>query len=141
MLRGNYPTFVDDLLAINECGVNSLVSNSFINAKVSEKKLTFGIDKANNIAKKCRKIHTGRENELCPPFKADYAGVPSESSEKYLGDIISSDGKLEKTIKMREAKGNGAISQIMAILKNVSLGNHYFEITKDLHLLHKPIAH
>ena len=88
------------MLTINECGFDSLVSNSFINAKVSEKNLTFGIDKTTNIAKKCRKIHTGRENELCPPFKADFAGVPNESSEKYLGDIISSDGKVEKTIKM-----------------------------------------
>ena len=99
-----------------------------MNAKVDQKNLTFGINKSENLAKKCRQIHTGYENKYCPTLKANYANIPKCSDDKYLGDIVSSDGKMEKTIKMRESKGFGASNQIMNILKNVSLGNHYFQM-------------
>ena len=52
------------------------------------------------------------------------------SNDKYLGDIVSNDGKMDKNIKMRESKGYSASSQILTILKTVSLGNHYFYIAK-----------
>ena len=50
------------------------------------------------------------------------------NEEKYVGDIISSDGKLTKTIQQRTSRAVGIISQITTILKTVSLGNHYFFI-------------
>ena len=52
------------------------------------------------------------------------------SSDEYLGDIISNNGKNTKNIQSRVAKGLGIISQIMDLLKNVSFGKHYFEIAK-----------
>merc|ERR1712105_71112 len=63
-------SFVDDLFAIAECGIDSVVTNSFMNAKIDQKNLTFGIDKDKNSAKKCRQIHTGSENKFCPTLKA-----------------------------------------------------------------------
>ena len=46
----------------------------------------------------------------------------------YLGDIISSDTKIDENIKMRHEKGLGIINQILSILKEISFGMYYFEI-------------
>ena len=48
------------------------------------------------------------------------------NEDTYLGDIISSDGKNQKNIQNRIAKGTGIISQIMTMLERVTLGEHYF---------------
>ena len=50
------------------------------------------------------------------------------TSDTYLGDIISSDGKNKKNIESRVAKGLGIVSNIMDMLKTVSFGVHYFEM-------------
>ena len=42
------------------------------------------------------------------------------SSDTYLGDIVSSDGKNRLNIESRVAKGLGIVSQIMDILKCVA---------------------
>ena len=44
--------------------------------------------------------------------------------DKYLGDIISSDGRNTKNIADRISKGIGKISQIEQFLDMVSLGEH-----------------
>ena len=49
-------------------------------------------------------------------------------SDKYVGDIVSKDGTNSKNIKSRIGRGIGAISNIMNILKEVSLGNLYYEM-------------
>ena len=50
------------------------------------------------------------------------------SSDTYLGNIISRDGKNKLNIESRVAKGLGIVSQIMDILKSTSFGKHYFEM-------------
>ena len=49
-------------------------------------------------------------------------------NDKYLGDVIAKDGKLEENLKARKNKAIGLVSQILVMLKEVSLGKHYFEI-------------
>ena len=49
------------------------------------------------------------------------------NQEKYLGDVISSDAKIDQNIKMRHDKGLGIINQIMSILKEISFGVFHFE--------------
>ena len=120
--------FVDDLFLMSECGTKSLIANAFVNTKIEMKNLEFGVDNEKNEAKKCRQIHICKENTFCPPLKAHQANIPKVDDEKYLGDIISADGKLSKTIQQRKAKATGKISEITTILKNVSLGSHYFTI-------------
>ena len=59
---------------------------------------------------------------------AHKTSTTSVEKEKYVGDIISSDGKLTKNITSRYAKATGITSQILLMLNEVSLGYHYFSI-------------
>ena len=48
--------------------------------------------------------------------------------EKYLGDVVTNDTKIDLNIKMRHDKGMGVINQIMSILKEVCFGFHYLQM-------------
>ena len=48
--------------------------------------------------------------------------------EKYLGDVISTDGKNIKNIKARIATGNGIVRKIITISDGIPFGQHYFEV-------------
>ena len=54
--------------------------------------------------------------------------------EKYVGDIVTSDGKHSKNIAARRSKGIGIISEIMFILDGLCLGSHYFAFGMTLRL-------
>ena len=54
--------------------------------------------------------------------------MASVTEDKYLGDVISSDGKNTKNISKRISKGIGIITQIIHLLEMVSLGDHFMEI-------------
>ena len=137
---------VDDLLIVTECGNKTVMANSYINAKSNLKKLQFGTDK-------CHKMHVGRKkvNGVCPDIYVDgwkvkevsevetgestlldeFDGqekMDEVSEEKYLGDILSDDGRNMKNILARAAKGTGIVSQIMCILEEIFFGKYYFEV-------------
>ena len=42
--------------------------------------------------------------------------------EKYLGDIIDKSGNINKTIEKRKARGEGIVSEILSIIKEIPLG-------------------
>ena len=48
--------------------------------------------------------------------------------EKYLGNILTSNGKINENILSRCNKSIGLINEIMSTLNEVSFGYHYFEI-------------
>ena len=50
-----------------------------------------------------------------------------EDNWKYLGDILSSDGKNDANIKARTYRGLGAITNIFQTLKDLCLGRYFFE--------------
>ena len=52
--------------------------------------------------------------------------------EKYLGDFIDTSGKIRSTIEDRKNRGYGIVSEILAILDDIPLGQHRMEI--GLHL-------
>ena len=136
---------VDDLVSISHCGLNSVVMNSFLNTKSNVKKLQLGISK-------CHKLHIGKEKKTCPDLYIDEwrvetvdqteAGgevtlkdiqdnehlIQEVSEERYLGDIISKDGKNNKNIKARISKANGSINQVMSILEEICFGKYFFEV-------------
>ena len=45
--------------------------------------------------------------------------MESKNEEKYLGDVISSDGKNIKNIKARITKGKGIVSRILSIMEGI----------------------
>ena len=49
-------------------------------------------------------------------------------TKKYLGDILSTSGKINENIDNRFYKGVGKVSEIMSILQEVSFGPHYFKM-------------
>ena len=100
--------------------------NAFINHKTHSRKLQFGPEK-------CKKLHIGKTkeefkcqdlyvggwkmkdvknvqtgNELRQETFEEKEKIETVESEKYLGDIISTDGKYTKTIENRINKGQGA---------------------------------
>ena len=48
--------------------------------------------------------------------------------DKYLGDILSSDGSNDATLKDRKGKAIGCLNNIISILDTISFGHHYFKI-------------
>ena len=118
---------VDDLIGISKCGIDSVELNSFLNSQIELKKLRFHVpDKSGKS--KCYKMHVGAKHETCPILKVHGTVMAGATEETYLGDIISSDGKNRKNVAKRISKGVGIITQIMLMLDQVSLGEHYIEI-------------
>ena len=60
-------------------------------------------------------------------FEGEQA-VEEKSEDKYLGDIISTDGRNMKNIKARIAKGKGIVNNILTMLEGIPFGKHYFEV-------------
>ena len=58
--------------------------------------------------------------------------MEEKSEEKYLGDILSADGKNIKNIKARVAKGKGIISRILTLIDGIPFGQFYFEVAMIL---------
>ena len=139
-------SMVDDVICISECGYKSVMVNSYIKCKTSSKKLQFG-------SIKCKKIHIGKECEQykCHPLYVDSweeKEIKNEESgkvdiddvclgeemmeekddEKYLGDIISKDGRNLKNIQSRVNKGKGIVKKIYDILEGFLLENYTFKL-------------
>ena len=137
-------SMVDDLLCVSSCGIKSVLMNSFIKSKSNMKKLQFG-------EKKCNKIHVGCDQSVCPSLSVDkwkvkhieqidigkssledvhdgYHEIEDKSEEKYLGDIISKNGKNDKNIESRVKKGHGIMKQIISILEEICFGKNFFTV-------------
>ena len=114
-------SFVDDCLTISNCGPDTVKLNAYMQSKADTKKL--------RLSKiKCYKMHIGPKEELCPKLKIHDQEMLKTKQEKYLGDVISSDTKLDNNVRMRHDKGIGVNNQIISILKEVSFGCYYFEM-------------
>ena len=79
--------------------------------------------------KRYTSLHVSYKSKFCPSLKVHgtIMPMPEVTEEKFLGDIISSDGKNHKNIKNRLSKGIGISTQIINLLKITSFGSHYFE--------------
>ena len=133
---------VDDLACISVCGLETVKMNGFINAKTNIKKLQFG-------EKKCHKMHIGRENSYCPDlfidnwkvdcemdvktdtFNGDYL-IDDSDEEKYLGDLLTTNGSNSKNIKSRKDKGFGIADKITSMLEDIFFGPFHFMAGKML---------
>ena len=137
-------SMVDDVVCISECGYQTAMANAYIQCKTSSKKLQFG-------PTKCKKIHVGKQHEehKCQPLYVDSwieniennngkmeltdvcVGeeiMEEKEEEKYLGDVISKDGRNIKNIQARVNKGKGIVKKILNILEGIPFGKLYFEV-------------
>ena len=109
------------MLKVSICGNESVKDNAFINAKIEQNKLLFN-------GTKCHHMHMGKKCRLCPLLRAHTTEMDIVSEEKYVGDILSCDGKHTKNIVLRRSKGIGICNEIVTILSNMCLGQHYYEV-------------
>jgi hypothetical protein len=97
---------VDDLVCISNCGLDSILMNAYINAKSNMKTCycpKLYVD--NWEAKMEDNVFTG-EKVLIDELNGEHTMEESQT-EKYLGDLISNDGKNDKIIKARKEKARG----------------------------------
>ena len=138
-------SMIDDLVCVSECGPSSSMINGFINCKTNSKKLAFGVNKCKklHVGKtkvdfKCQDLYVDNWTEIAVEDETDEVKVKDifegmcmieeKEEEKYLGDLISVDGRNLKNIKTRVNKGTGIVNNIMTILEGIPLGKQYFRI-------------
>ena len=116
---------VDDLLGIASCGHSSLALNTFVNTQIELKKLKFHTpdDKGKS---KCNVMHVGPKSVICPQLQVHGTTMKNISHDRYLGDIVSADGRNDQNINSRVSKGLGLVNQVMNMLEKVTFGSHYF---------------
>jgi hypothetical protein len=106
---------VDDVLTVSKCGATSVAMNSLVNSFMFSKKLQLN-------KSKCSKIHVGRKCDYCPELFAQGEIMKNHEKQKYLGDIIHSNGKQHATIVERLSEGYGILANIRALLDDIPLG-------------------
>ena len=126
---------IDDLITISESGYKRARMNSFINAKIAIKKLQLGPKKCfvmhikkdheefKNIEvyadgwkmKSVKDVETGAINRI-DTFEGDME-ISHISEERYIGQIISSDGKNIENIEKIRNKGIGLQNKVIRWLK------------------------
>ena len=136
---------VDDLVCVSECGPSSAMLNGYINCKTNTKKLTFGEDKckkmhvgSNKMEYKCPDLYVDKWSEIATKddiievtYKDVFEGetiMEEKEQEKYLGDLVSVDGKNIENIKTRVNKCRGVATKILTILEGIPFGKQYFKI-------------
>ena len=111
---------VDDIICVSS--VENVVSmNSLINTFVDHKKLKLS-------EKKCFRIHIGEGHRNCPDLKVHDHVMKDAEKEKYLGDVIDKNGKIQATIENRKDKGQGIVASILSIINDIPFGKHRVEV-------------
>ena len=109
-------------MTISSCGVDSVRINAIVQAKVQSKQLELG-------RLKCFNMHIGKKDKhLCPVLKVHGSDMLTSDREKYLGDILTTDGRIDQNIRERYNKGVAKVNEIMGMLQEVSFGPHYFQM-------------
>ena len=91
------------------------MTNSFIESK----RLELGYEKSNRLH-----IGNNKNNKKCYNLKVHEKDMRTSKQEKYIGDIISDDGKNTANIASRKAKGFGIAGYIMAIMDAIPFGKY-----------------
>ena len=69
-----------------------------------------------------------KSSECCPSLNVHDKVMHTANRERYLGDILTSDCKIDSNILDRHNKGMGYKNDILSILKEISFGHYYFEM-------------
>ena len=84
---------IDDILTITNCSIKSVKMNALVQSKIDCKKLELSDTK-------CVKMHVGQDNLYCPKLKVHSKEMLQSNCEKYLGDVITSDAKIDDNVQM-----------------------------------------
>ena len=112
---------VDDILTVKKCGLEALEMNSKVNAFIELKKLKLA-------EKKCVQIHIGNKCGPCEKLLVHDVEMQSAQEVKYLGDMVHENGKPNSTVSSRIKRGYAIVSQILALLNDLPLGNLRIEV-------------
>ena len=115
---------IDDILTVTNAE-KTLSMNNMVNTFVEHKRLKLS-------GTKCHRIHIGKGHKDCPSVKVHGAQMKDSESEKYLGDLIDTSGKINATIDHRKSKGTGIISEIVSIVEEIPFGKHEIEVAMKL---------
>ena len=128
---------IDDLAAVSLCGFDSVKTSAIINGKINAKRLKFNKNKCVKLhvskskSSTCCKTQIGdSEQKLvsCIKLQVQDSDMKQETSEKYIGDVISADGSNNSNIEKRKSQAIGTISQTFSILTQISLGYPYVKL-------------
>ena len=141
---------VDDMIGVSEAGFKAQIMNTILNLKSAEKGLQFGTSKCkmmivgkNKENIRNNKIHVDKwmeeyiENKETGEIdlKEKYTGevaIEEVQEQKYLGFILSADGKNIANIQAMERKSIGVIRTILNKMEKLKLRQYYFECSKIL---------
>ena len=72
------------------------------------------------------KVDNGKEiiEDIC----VGKVEMENSEEEKYLGDVVTKDGKNLKNIQARVNKGRGIVKRILDILEGIPFGKLYFQV-------------
>ena len=114
---------VDDVLGLQNCLAKSKQLNTVVNTFMELEKLTLS-------KTKCHKLHIGSNESIYPDMIVHGEAVRNSKREKYLGDIIASNGSAKPNLAKRMSRGWGRVSEILGLVKEAPLG--YRRITAGL---------
>ena len=93
---------------------------------------------------KCFNMYIGNEITACTKLTAnDIDPMTVKNHATYLGEIICNSGSNDKNIQYKRNIGVGAVSKIISMLNQISLGHFYFEIAlvlRDTILIPKMVS-
>ena len=95
---------IDDLLAVSECGVETVKTNAYLNAKTNVKKLQFG-------GQKCHKLHVGKNQLVCPDLYVD--GWKLEKVDQFENGITNLKDVFEGDFPMEEVEDEKYLGDIV----------------------------
>ena len=114
---------VDDVLTIQKCSIESVRMNSVVNAFTERNKQKMSYNK-------CHKIHIDKKQKspMCHDLQVHGEPMLNSKKEKYLGDIIVPGSSAKATIEDRLMKAEAKISQIIQLLREVTLGSYQLQM-------------
>ena len=115
---------IDDVITVTN--VNQTTDmNKLMNTLMDPKNLRLS-------KKKFFRIHIGNGHQNCPDVKVLDEQMKDANSDKYLGDIIHTNGTIQATIENRKKKGGKIIAEILSIFNEIPLGKHKTEVAIKL---------
>ena len=114
-------SFVDDIIGVSDCGPGAVKMNAVIQSKIEGKQLMLG-------HAKCFQMHVGKPSNGCSDLSVHGKQMLTTKSEKYLGDVLTFNGKIDENVVERYNKGCGIVNKILSTLKEVSFGFYYFQM-------------